>query len=64
MLISTIMGRAKTPIFLELRQLNQSEEGVRSELLRTLQTNGLQVDDEYFATGSGPGGRIGTEGSL
>ena len=47
-LISTIVDRAKTPIFLELRQLNQSEEGVRSALLRTLQTNDLDVDDEYL----------------
>jgi NACHT domain len=47
-LISTIAERSKTPIFLELRQLNQSEEGVRSALLRTLQTNGLDVDDAYF----------------
>jgi len=47
-LISTIVGRSKTPIFLELRHLNQGEEGVRAALLRTLNANGLEIDDAYL----------------
>jgi hypothetical protein len=48
LLISTVVTRAKTPLFLELRHLNQGEETVRSALLRTLQDYGLDVDEEYF----------------
>jgi hypothetical protein len=47
-LVSAIVGRSKTPIFLELRQLNNGDEAVRSALLRTIATMGLAVDDEYF----------------
>jgi hypothetical protein len=48
LMISTVVTRAKTPIFLELRHLNQGEESVRGALLRTIQTYGLDVDDEYI----------------
>jgi NACHT domain len=47
-LISNVVGRSKTPIFLELRHLNGGEVGLRALLLQTLQKNGLEVDDAYL----------------
>ncbi len=47
LLVSTITGRAKTPIYFELRHLNDGEL-ICDALLRTLQENGLDVDDTYF----------------
>jgi hypothetical protein len=48
LLISTITSCSKTPIFLELRHLTQRKESITEALLRTLQTNGLDIDQEYF----------------
>ena len=48
LLLSTVMERAKTPIFFELRQLNQQTGSLRELLLQTVQLNGLEIDEEYF----------------
>ncbi len=49
MLVSSIARGLKTPIFLELRQLNQGSETVRAALLRTVQLLGLEADETFFA---------------
>lgn len=48
LLITTLQSQAKTPLFLELRQLNQSQRPLRYTLLETLQVGGLEVDDAYL----------------
>lgn len=48
LLVSCIASHLKTPIFIELRQLNQSAESVRELLLRTLNEFGLEVDDKFL----------------
>jgi len=48
LLISAIESRAKTPVFYELRQQNQQQEPLRVSALRSLQSFGLEVDDEYM----------------
>jgi hypothetical protein len=48
MLVSCITAGLRTPIFLELRQLNQTEDTIREALLKVLQTFGLDVDDRFL----------------
>lgn len=48
LLLSALTSRAKTPIFLELRNLNQKELTVRAALLEAVNAAGLEVDDVYF----------------
>ncbi len=47
-LVSALKDRQKTPLLLELRQLNTDGEEVRAALLRTLKSNGLDIDESYF----------------
>lgn len=47
-LVDSVVDGQKTPIFLELRQLNNSTEVVRDALFRTIRDNGLDVDIDYF----------------
>ena len=48
LLVSALKDQQKTPILLELRQLNTDGEEVRAALLRTLKSNGLDIDESYF----------------
>jgi hypothetical protein len=48
LLISSIRTRLRTPVFLELRQLNQTREALKVALLGCLTAYGLDVDDGYF----------------
>ena len=48
LLVSCLQGTTKTPVFLELRQLNGNEESLRSALLNVLNSNALDVDDKYL----------------
>lgn len=48
LLVSCITARQKTPIFLELRQLNQTEHTVFEALLEALQSFGLTVDRDFL----------------
>jgi hypothetical protein len=48
LLISAVQNRAKTPVFYELRHQNQQSEPIRTAVLRTLRSHGLEVDDEYL----------------
>jgi hypothetical protein len=49
MLIGAITSRLKTPIFLELRQLNSVDDSLPTALVQVLRQNGLNVDDDYFS---------------
>lgn len=46
--VDTIINSDKVPIFLELRQLNNSSETVHAALFRALQDNGLALDSDFF----------------
>ncbi|MDP3940220.1 MAG: NACHT domain-containing protein [Deltaproteobacteria bacterium] len=48
LLVGTISARAKTPIFFELRDLNQHDQSLRDSLLDNVKVNGLEVDEDYF----------------
>lgn len=48
LLVSCIAARQKTPIFLELRQLNQTTHTVSEALLETLKSFGLSVDEDFL----------------
>lgn len=48
LLISALEDREKTPIFLELRRLDQDNGGLEEALLKSLQDNGLDIDEEYL----------------
>jgi hypothetical protein len=48
LLVSSIVGSLKTPIFLELRQLNQTTDTVRAALLESLKSGGLEADTAFL----------------
>jgi hypothetical protein len=48
LLISSITGNVKTPIFLELRNLNNPADTLSTALLKVLQTFGLDVDEQFL----------------
>lgn len=48
LLVSAIRDRSKTPIFLELRQVDLAKTSLESALLGSLRNNGLQVDADYL----------------
>lgn len=48
LLITCIKQKRKTPVFLELRELNGAGGTIRQALLRKLNSNGLQGDNEYL----------------
>jgi hypothetical protein len=48
LLVSCIAAKQKTPIFLELRQLNQTTHTIIEALIETLQSFGLTVDPDFF----------------
>lgn len=48
LLVGAIQQRIRTPIFLELRQMNTTDGGVREALIEVLNHNGLDVAGEYF----------------
>lgn len=47
-LLSALSTREKTPVFLELRQLDQRDRTLEDALHESLTTNGLEVDDQFF----------------
>jgi len=47
-LIGCITGKRKTPILVELRDLNTSDESLLRALLRALKLRGLEVDEAYL----------------
>lgn len=47
-LLSALIDRNKTPLFLELRSLNGGETTLLDALLSALTVNGLTVDEEYL----------------
>src|SRR5829696_6177205 len=48
LLVSCIAAKQKTPVFLELRQLNQTTHTILEALLDTLQSFGLTVDKDFL----------------
>jgi hypothetical protein len=48
LLVSCITSKLRTPVFLELRQLNQSNSTVQEALLHVLQTYGLEIDNQFL----------------
>ncbi len=46
--VNAIVSKQKTPVFVELRRLNQDQQDIRKEILHQLQLNGLAVDDAYL----------------
>jgi hypothetical protein len=50
LLVSCIATTQKTPIFLELRDLNQTTHTVVERLLQALRSFGLSVDDDFLET--------------
>lgn len=48
LLLSALLSREKTPLFLELRQLDLSNRSLEDALLASLVANGLDVDEDYF----------------
>lgn len=55
LLLTALTTRTKTPVFFELRQLNQRQESLRTVLLHSLQANGLDIDDAYLEVALGAG---------
>jgi hypothetical protein len=49
LLISSLRDRTKTPIFLELRQVDLAKEALEDALLTSLRNNGLEVDKDFLA---------------
>jgi hypothetical protein len=47
LLVSSVTSHLRTPIFVELRQLNHTSDSLRELLLRTLGDFGLEVDDKF-----------------
>ena len=47
-LVSSILERTKTPVLVELRQLNNSDNSLQDTVLQTLKANGLDVDQKYM----------------
>jgi hypothetical protein len=54
-LLSALLGREKTPLFVELRSLSSGEITLPAALLAALTVNGLEVDDEYLELALGEG---------
>lgn len=46
--LDSILQRHKVPIFLELRELNQTEQSLLDFIKTTLHSNHFQLDDEYI----------------
>ena len=55
LLVSCLQKRLKTPVFLELRHLSSDGWDVRTAILRMLNSNGLDVDNEYLELALGAG---------
>ena len=47
-LVSSILEQTKTPVLVELRQLNNSDNSLQDTVLQTLEANGLDVDQKYM----------------
>lgn len=47
-LVSSLRERAKIPVLVELRQLNNSNNSLQDTVLQTLGANGLDVDQKYM----------------
>lgn len=47
-LVSSLREQTKTPVLVELRQLNNSDNSLQDTVLQTLKVNGLDVDQKYM----------------
>ena len=47
-LVSSLRERAKIPVLVELRQLNNSDNSLQDTVLQTIEANGLDVDQKYM----------------
>lgn len=48
LLLDSLVSHHKVPVFLELRKLDNKETGIRSFIYSSLNTFGLNIDEDYF----------------